>query len=1502
MDGKPADPASSNEPRSVHHAKTLPSVRTRLTLTILACVLPSLVGLGLLVVKTYERERAQMEEDQLQMVRAMTATLDRELSIGKRIASVLATSPYLADGDLAAFHAEAQGLVTADFPGFNFVLFDEQGQQLLNTLRPFGMPLPTQPELRPLLHTVFGEHRPVISDLFTGGVLHRPVISINVPVTVNGVVKYDLAVGVLPETLARVLAEQRLPKERIAAIVDSKGTIVARTRLPERYVGKPATPELVAHMQREPEAIVDTETVEGVRAIIAYSRSQATGWLVAIAIPKEAALIELLRAISPLAIMVAVLLSVGLVAIWILGGKISRSLVGLTEPILALGHGTVVPIRRSSFREMAEVTEAALAVERELTMYRQGLAALVDERTASLRLAESALKVSEKRLRLFAELAPGAVAMFDLDMRYLVATQRWYDDYGLTGRDVVGMSHYEVFPEMPEHWKLIHRNCLAGAIEQRDEDAFVHEDGTTQWLKWEVRPWRDADDRIGGIFIWTEDITAWKQAREALRESEERFRGAFATAPHGMALVSLEGRWLKVNHAMCDLVGYTEAELLATNFQTITHPDDLSVDLGHVQDLLAGKVNTYQMEKRYFHRRGAIVWVLLSVSLVRDESGVPQYFVSQIQNIGQRKEAEAKLRLVLDSVTNGILVTDRTGHIVMASSPAERMFGYAPSALIGAHIATLVTHQSGTTDPTPAAHSQSAFLPQIEGVYRVVGTRRDGDTFPIELDLRPVDTPDGPQCVLSLSDVSVRIQTDNALRRAKEYAERASVAKSEFLANMSHEIRTPLNAIIGFSKLLEDMPLPERERDYVEKVGSASQALMAIINDILDFSKIEAGRLELEYAPITLDVLLRGVAVITSTTADEKGLETVFRMAPEVPIGVIGDQLRLQQILLNLMGNAVKFTHEGEVVLSVDRVAESADEITLAFSVRDTGIGISPEQQQSLFAAFSQADTSTSRRYGGTGLGLAISHRLATLMGAELTVSSEPGKGSEFRFAVPFRKAADVGDVSAQVDGDLCVSVLIVDDNESARTALAEMCRSFKWTATTAGSAEEGLAQLRQPRPAGGGFDIMIVDARMPGTNGIDMVRAARADRAISLPPIILAVTSRDAADLMRDADALNVQGVLTKPITASSLHDVIAQVWRGVPVQTLSVSAPLMTGQLIGLHLLLVEDNPVNQLVAKSILEKAGASLEVASDGLAAIALLRDHPERFHAVLMDIQMPGMDGYEATQAIRQQLGLVELPVIAMTANAMDEDRRRSKEAGLNAHVAKPINVRELFETLHRHARPAGGATAVVPELQRQALDLPDTLPGIDLENVLLRLSGDAALWANLLHLFVEAVPSQIEEMQQLQAAGKWDRIGLIMHTIRGSAGNVGAADVAQLAKDAELPLKQGQAVDLADWQTRFEIAMAAVRTADEQVAHLRMPGIRPPAHEGPSLDEVSQILALVHQHNLKAVDLFRSLSGRIAFAYGEDQATRIAQAFDALDYAAAANQLNALLQTLGDPA
>jgi two-component system, sensor histidine kinase and response regulator len=698
--------------------------------------------------------------------------------------------------------------------------------------------------------------------------------------------------------------------------------------------------------------------------------------------------------------------------------------------------------------------------------------------------------------------------------------------------------------------------------------------------------------------------------------------------------------------------------------------------------------------------------------------------------------------------------------------------------------------------------------------------RLDGSTIDTETSVILLDAGRPTQFCAVIQDITLRKQAEAAMQQARDAAEASSQTKSTFLANMSHELRTPMNAIIGMTHLALEDGLPPRQRDYVEKANGAARNLLQILNDILDVSKIEAGRLELERIDFELESVVSDMADMLGLKADEKGLEVLFSAAPDLPARLVGDPTRLRQVLVNLGSNAIKFTDAGEVTIGMEVTMQDADEVELHGWVRDTGPGLTDEQLARIFQPFAQADSSTTRRYGGTGLGLVISRQLVERMGGRLWVDSRPGAGSTFHFTARLARSTPRAPARAWMFGELRGRrALLVDDNQAALDVLGRMLEAFGIHVERADSGARALERL-QPNPDA--YDWILLDWKMPLMDGVTCARLML-ERHPQLQRCILLVTAFAREDALRASVGVPLAGLLQKPVTPSSLHDSLLQAKRSTaaPLRTLRPAEGSTHEQvrqrLAGARILLVEDHPLNQELACELLRRAGMQVEVAGDGQQALDMLA-HQGPFDGVLMDCQMPVMDGYTATQKLRAAPAWQKLPVIAMTASALVEDRARALASGMNAHITKPIDVELMLRTMAdwidvRRAVPPAPPVAEVaswpPVAEGRCIDTADGLA---------RCVGKPELYRRVLRGFRDTGLGFPVQFQADVAAARWDEALRAVHDLSGLAGTIGAralqADAGALRQAAAARDAAALATPLARVATQLD---AVLREIDELV-------------------------------------------------------------------------------------
>jgi PAS domain S-box-containing protein len=763
----------------------------------------------------------------------------------------------------------------------------------------------------------------------------------------------------------------------------------------------------------------------------------------------------------------------------------------------------------------------------------------------------------------------------------------------------------------------------------------------------------------------------------------------------------------------------------------------------------------------------------------------------------ERERYVQRTNLILENATDGILTIDDNQVIVRFNPACEKMWGYEAEEVVGQEITVLLPEYIRKDH---LSHVHRFRDSKIGGVHMeerglaLKGQRKNGEIFPAEVGISMNEVDGAYFYSAFVKDITERQRAEKELLEAKEAAESATKAKGDFLANMSHEIRTPMNAVIGLSDLALRTDLTGKQRDYLSKIHGSANSLLGIINDILDFSKIEAGRLDIESIEFDIDRVLDNLATVANVKTREKGLELLFRRDPHVPTILVGDPLRLGQILINLTNNAVKFTDKGDIVVDI-RLREKAEElIELEFAVKDTGIGMTKEQQEKLFQSFSQADTSTTRKYGGTGLGLAISKQLVELMGGQIGVDSEPGVGSTFHFTVQLGIGEGAEEKVFTTVPDLQnLHAVVVDDNPTAREILRTYLESFTFRVDEAANADELFRLMDVADPP---YDLIVLDWLMPGLKGLETARKVKTELKPATDPHIIMVSAFSSGDVLDKPGGECIDQFLSKPVNPSHLFDAVIQAFGIQTGRKSSVRDP--RGQfdmdelrpVQGAEILLVEDNEINQQVASELLEQAGFRIDIANHGQEAIDCLQE--KEYDCVLMDVQMPVMDGFTATATLREDERFKDLPILAMTANATMEDKANSLAHGMNDHIAKPINPAILFKALldwiphGERELPDSYATSGQAD---EAAELPD-LPGIDTEAGVARVGGNVSSYLRLLDRFTENQSDAIGQISAAVDRGDADEAVRLAHTLKGVSGSIGASALHSHATEVEAALEE----------------------------------------------------------------------------------------------------------------
>ena len=1044
--------------------------------------------------------------------------------------------------------------------------------------------------------------------------------------------------------------------------------------------------------------------------------------------------------------------------------------------------------------------------------------------------AEQRIAQQSAILRVILDSMPSGLCVFDEDMNYVSVNPQFEKVWGLPdGMIDIGMNAKETASYIQANGDL--KNDEEGWDEERI--ASVRSGNSVAEVplaNGRVIHARYGDWYKGYLVGVFDDITEQKEAQRSLEETRSRLSAITENVPIMLALKGVDGTFLSVNKIFAEWHGTTPDEMIGKtlhDFAPKARADDVKVLEAKVAE--SGEVAILETQSMINKVDGIAPYYRLIKFPVRDRDGVITGIGTAMLDITEQKLAEqeierqkAILETTLETMDQGITMFDDDLNVITANSKFLELLEFPPELFPpGTNLADFFRYNAERGEYGPGkveeqVASRIELARQFEP-HHFERSRPDG----MVIEIRGNPLPNKRGFVTTYSDITQQKLAERTLLEAKVAAEDASAAKSSFLANMSHEIRTPLNAIIGLTGLAQKTELTPRQSDYLTKIEVSSHALLGLINDILDFSKIEAGKLEIESVPFQLDNVMSNLAAMMTARAGNKPIEMLFRTDPEAPTSLTGDPLRLGQILINLTSNAIKFTEEGEIVVNTVLEGHSGTRARFRFEVTDTGIGMTKAQMENLFQPFTQADLSTTRRFGGTGLGLAISRSLVEMMGGEIGVKSVEGKGSTFWFTVSIGIDPTAKRTAAQNGALKGIRVLVIDDNETAREIFTEALEASSFDVTTVNSGEAGIRELERNAAQDGGasFQVVLLDWQMPDMDGIETARRINSLASPAARVPIILVTSQNLEHVRELAAGLDVSAILSKPLNPSLLYDAIAEAcakpgaapddsWpsavHGMPDKGNAIQS---NSQIAGLRVLLTEDNEINQQVAIELLSGEGVQVDVAQNGKEALRMVGLEP--YDAVLMDLQMPEMDGYEATRAIRAQKMYAMLPIIAMTAHAMASEREKCLATGMNDHITKPVDPDHLFSTLAkwtgRDGASVASARAAPPEPASPSADistrkpaapaeedaLPDEIQGIDIAAARQMMRGNDAILRRLLGDFHAKYMALAETIGEALEAGDTETAERTSHSLKGVSGNIRAGRVFEASKALNDALRAG---------------------------------------------------------------------------------------------------------------
>ncbi|WP_025695189.1 response regulator [Paenibacillus durus] len=995
---------------------------------------------------------------------------------------------------------------------------------------------------------------------------------------------------------------------------------------------------------------------------------------------------------------------------------------------------------------------------------------------------------------------------------------------------------------------------------------------------------KDDNQKITHYVGIKENVSEYKRIKKELLDQLHFTSQLIDTLPHPLFYLDVEGYFLGCNAAYEQAFNVKRLELTGLHTKDLAHLPRTSYE--EMDDMRKEVTRNGKPAQRQLKRHladGKEHDILYSLSAYHLSDGTEGGYLGIMMDITDLKIKEKELlesRNFLDVIINHIpvmvYVKDAEDlKIYKANQACADFLERSPEEINGLSNADLF--------PPEVARKQSASDRKalesghtVSEIEILPGDSERGTLRYVQTSKLPIMDADGNALfLLSVSeDITELKQKESELTQALYMAEEATAAKSEFLANMSHEIRTPMNAIIGLAHLALKTELSPKQRDYLSKIHNAGTSLLGIVNEILDFSKVESGKLELEVAEFGLPEVMTDAVAMSSQSASDKGLELMYYTPADVPVHLTGDPLRLQQVLTNLVSNAVKFTEKGEVVVRVEQVHRVHHRVKLKFSVRDTGIGLSKEAEARLFQAFTQADSSTTRKFGGTGLGLAISRKLVEMMGGNLWAESKAGEGSTFAFTAWFGVSKANRSSAREMPKEMrSLRMLVVDDNQAARELLVKNLQDFNCNASAVSSGEEAILAL-EAADENEPFDLVFLDWEIEGEYGLDTARRIKKHATLKSIPAVILVTAFGKDVYLKQADAADLDDVLVKPVNQSLLYDTIINLFAPhsgeLPVPS---SVNEKDYKLAGLRVLLAEDNEINQQIAVELLKSQGVETEIASNGAEAVRMIRERPEPyFQLVLMDMQMPVMDGFEAARRIREKGS--ELPIIAMTARTMPEEREKCLAAGMNDHVSKPIDPDILFSIIDKWtpndvrsklSQAVGGGAG--QEENIAAPSLPQ-IGGIDTVNSHKRTGNNEVLYISLLRKYADNHGNTVRQIKEAVDGRDFGEAHRLVHNLKGVSGNIGAVEVETLSGEISALLSAGPVgKEMMPLIERLETAVLGISEEIRSVlggipsSMAEAEGNTPPRR--PVKQEIGRLLGLLKDSDSEAVDYFNAVKNQL---------------------------------------